>query len=347
MNASSSTSPARQRTDRLDIGRQSGNLRLPERIAALGARLEARADTRAAAGLQVHVREARAHVRDWNPSGVSSATSDRYAHVVSQMRAAGGRPEDAACKSTFEYKRAALVHQTRSELKTSLTELDRAKREGDVNRAADAYNRIQNGLETLRKYPPSTGSREQDLQRRSAYPGPVQAAADRSNGKRASLVDLPDNWRDSLQAEVRDYDRPAVAAMALTGCRPAEVSGIKVRQRDENITFEIRGAKVDADRGVKSRTISIEKSELEQSQAGQDLQDWLGNRECRTVSHRGDVAAFRERVARAADRADLGQVSSYTFRHSEARELRNSGESREEIANRLGHRSERSQSTYG
>lgn len=348
MNASAN--PVRGRVDRLAIGRAQGggNLRLNERVSLLRERLELRADARAAAGLQAEVREARGHVRDWHPErAVSANTAKRYAQAVTQMKAAGERPENAACKASFEFRRAALVHTARAEIKQSLTDLDRAKRAGDLDRATTAYNRVREGLATLRRYPPSTGSREQDLQRRSAYSGPSRAAPDRSNGKRGSISDLPADWRDRVQRQARDHDKPALAAMSLTGCRPAECHGVKVRQDDDRVTLTIKGAKFDDDRGVKTRTISLEKSELEQSQAGRDLQAWLGGREARTIAVPGSTEAFLERVSRACDRAGLEQASAYSFRHAEARDLKNDGAAQEEIANRLGHRSERSQSVYG
>lgn len=351
MTTSSNSANHRPRIDRLDTGRPlqpAGSLRLEERVAVLRERLEARADAREAAQLRADVREARAHVRDWNPAqAVSQDTAGRYAKVVDQMRQANERPEDAKCKSTFEFRRAALVHETRFDVRTALRDLDRAKRTGDLSCAADAYNRVRTGLKTLRHYPPTTGDRDADRQRKSVFRGPAQADEGRSNGKRPSLTGLPADWRDRVQAEARDHDKPAVAVLALTGCRPAELRGIKVRQDDENLTLEIRGAKVDDDRGIKARSVTITKTELDQSQAGRDLADWLGKRDCRTITHQGNVAAFRERVARAADRAGLEQVSSYTYRHAEARDLRQASIDREEIAQRLGHRSERSQSVYG
>ena len=342
---------ASQRTDRLDAGRTRshghGSLRLSERVACLRDRLEARADVRAAEGLRADVREARGHVRGWQVGHVSQDTAQRYANVVAGMRASGQSPQDAGCKATFEFRRAALVHATRVELKSNLRDLDSAKRSGDLCRAARAYAGVREGLETLRRYPPSTGSREQDLQRRTAFQGASRPPADRSNGKRSSLAGLPDEWRDAVQEQARPADKPALATMSLSGCRPAETRGIKVRQSENEITMEIRGAKTDDERGMKTRTLTFEKSELDNSQAGRDLLDWLGNRECRTVAYEGSVAAFRERVSRAADRAGYEQVSAYSFRHAEARELKESGADREEIASRLGHRSERSQSVYG
>lgn len=337
-----------RRADRLDTGRtQGGSLHLQERVACLRERLEARADTRAAEGVRADVREARGHVRSWQEGAVSRDTAARYAHAVAGMRASGQSPESARCKSTFEFQRAALVHTTRAELKSNLRDLDAAKRSGELGRAAQAYAGVREGLETLRRYPPSTGSREQDLLRRSTFQGPSRPEAERSNSKRASISDLPEGWRDQVQCAARAQDRAPLAAMSLTGCRPAEVRGIKIRQTETEVSMEIRGAKVDEDRGIQTRTLTFSKSELENSQAGRDLQEWLGNRDCRTIAHEGTVAAFRERVSRAADRADLEQISAYSFRHAKARELKAAGEGREEIANRLGHRSDRSQSAYG
>jgi integrase len=320
-------------------------LRIDERVSTLRERLESRADTRKTAALRADVREARDHVKGWDEKKVSTTTAARYDRTVRQMRADGTRPEDARCKNTFEFRRAAVVHDARATVKSGLRDMDRAKRNGDRYAAATAYNSVRTALETLRQYPPGTGSREQDLTRKSAFSGPSRA--ERSNGKRGSISGLPADWRDRVQAELRDGDRAAVAVMSLSGARPAELRGVKVRQNDDTVAMTIGGAKFDAERGVKSRTLEFSRDELAQTQAGRDLSDWLGNRPVRTVAYEGSLSAFRERVARAADRADLQDVSGYSFRHAQARELKQAGTDRDEIARCLGHRSERSQSVYG
>lgn len=337
--------------DRLDIASRvpshTGGLRLEERVAVLRERLEARVDSHSVERTRSVVREARGHVLDWKPSAVAESTSARYLNEVSKMSASGQTPEDARCKSTFEFQRAAVVYDARREIKKSLTELDRAKRGGDLDRAAEAFNRVQGSLEVLRRYPPSSGDRKLDLERSSAYHGPSHSDPDRSNGKRVSISQMPSDWRDMVQREVRDEDKSAVAAMSLTGARPAELKGIKVLQDEDSVRFEIAGAKVDESRGIKTRVISIEKSELEKSQAGRDLQSWLGNREVRTVSYSGSLPAFRERVNRSFDRSGLEEGSSYSFRHQAARDLKNEGHDNQEVANRLGHRSRFSPKKYG
>ncbi len=113
------------------------------------------------------------------------------------------------------------------------------------------------------------------------------------------------------------------------------------------MTLVIRGAKVDEVRGVKVREITINKVELAHSQAGRDLQAWLGERPVRTVAYSGSCEALRDRTARVATRAGLSHVTGYTYRHAEARDLRACGATGAEVTARLGHRAERSQRRYG
>jgi integrase len=317
---------------------------LGERVQALRDKLESRANAGQAEQLRSGVREARNLVR--GQGEVSQDTADRYVKTVESMRSAGKTPADANCKSTFEFQRAALVHVTRNELRLSVRDLDRARKSGDLQSAAKAYARVQNGLQTLREYPPSTGNREQDLQRKSAYTGAQYAQL--SNSKRSSAADLPQDWRDRVQNELARGDKAAGAVMSLTGCRPAEARGIKVTQNDEgDVTLAIKGAKFNEFRGVESREITISRADLEKTQAGRDLSEWLSNCEQRTTSYTGDLSAFRARVNLAFDRAELTGASAYTFRHAQAAELREAGASLSEIAERLGHRSLNSQSKYG
>lgn len=343
------------RRDRLDLAGDRTTSRsqparqgldLAGRIDAMRSRLESRADPREAATLRADVREARVHVRDWTPGKVTHDTATRYARTVETMRETGTRPEDSACRATFEFRRAAVVHEARRETKQALSDLDRARRRGDAGQAADAYTRVRQGLDTLRQYPPSSGNRSEDLKRTSAYTG-SRDPVDGSYSKRASLDRLPFGWRDDVQREAVPADRPAVAAMSLTGCRPAEVRGIRVTQDSDSVTFSIRGAKVDDARGVESREITLSKSDLATSQAGRDLAEWLGSRSVRTITHSGGADNFAERTGRACERAGHPAASAYSFRHQTARDLRLAGADHEAIAARLGHRSDRSQRDYG
>lgn len=310
--------------------------------------LSARVADRQAEVLRDAVREARRHIKGFDPArAVSENTAGRYASALAYMISKDEGPEDAACKASFEFRRAALIHETRTNIKSDLRDLDRAKRQGDAHAESRAATRVQASVETLRRYPPSTGKLEQDVLRRSAYCGPL--LPERSNSKRSSVlaVDLPTDWKDRMQRAARTSDRPALSTMALTGCRPVEVRGIKVRQDEDRLTITIKGAKVDDARGVAVREVTFDKTELAQTVAGRQLQAWLGKRSVRTVSYQGSCEALRDRVARTAERAGLEDVTSYSYRHAAARELRANGASHAELAVRLGHRAERSQRNYG
>lgn len=327
---------------------RNDRLRVEEQVAVFRERLNLRSDAKRTVQLLADVREARALVRGFDSRDVAASSLGRYTRVATQMRAAGSHPEDAGCRNTFEFKRAALVFTSRSELKVALRDLDKHRRTGNAPAVAEAYTRLLDGLSTLRRYPPTTGSREKDRLRTSAFQGPARPEPSRSNSKRASITGLPPDWRDAVQREINVPDRAALAAIALTGCRPIEVRGIRVRQAsDEYLTLTIRGAKLGDERGIETRSNHLGRTELTKTQAGRDLLNWLGTREQRTIAYPGSVEAFRERVSRAADRARLPHVSTYTYRHAIARELKDSGLNRTEIAERLGHRSKRSQSVYG
>lgn len=115
--------------ERLEIthsARRSGSdsLRLGERVSYLRDLLEGRADVRAAGQLRADVREARGHVKGWDASGVSPGTADRYQGAVRTMRSGSTLPESAACKASYEFRRASLIHVTRAELKQNLRTLD-------------------------------------------------------------------------------------------------------------------------------------------------------------------------------------------------------------------------------
>jgi len=350
---SAAPTSAQSRVDRLDTAPSargqghggSDRLQLSERTEALRDKLEARADSRLAGEVRADVTEARQAVKGWDSSSVSAKTESRYEKAVETMRESGARPEAAGNRATFEFNRSALVHCTRKSVKTALRDLDKAKRAGSLDKAADAYARVKTGLQTLRDYPPSSGDRQTDMQRKSAFSGPRSGGA----SKRYSLDNLPAGWRDSVQREAAKGDRPALGVMALTGCRPAEVRGMRVTQDKAagTVTFSIHGAKVDDARGVELREITLQKDELQRTQTGRDVAEWLGNRDVRTVTHSGDTSNFCNRISAACDRAALPAASAYSYRHQTARDLKTSGLEKSEIADRLGHRSARSQADYG
>ena len=347
--------PKNMQSDRLDSStsrsrsprEQGQGLQFGERVTSLRQKMEQKTDLAMANIVRSEISKARNFGKDFSPNQVSNDTNSRYVSAVDNMKNNNKAPEDSKSKATYEFNRAALVHVTRIELKSALKDFDKFKRTGDLNKAAESYLKIREGNAVLNKYPPSTGNRAEDLKRGSIYKGSIKS--DQSNCKRDSISSLPQGWKDKVQNQINEKDRPAAAVMSITGCRPAESKGVKVRQSDDKTTIsvEIKGAKVDQDRGIKSRIVEFDREELEKSQAGKDVLDWLGDRQCRTTTHAGSLESFRERVNSAFDRAGCEQGSCYSFRHEKATELREQGLKPEQIAAQLGQRSSASQSVYG
>ena len=333
-------------TSRTNTHRGQG-LQFDERVSSLREKMEARTDHNIASIVRGDVKTGREFVKGWDTAQVSNNTQNRYTREFNNMKSNNIAPEHANCKATFEFQRAALVFNVRKELKEGLRDFDKFKRSGDLNKAAQSYLKIRECNQILTKYPPSTGNRAEDLKRESLYHGDIKS--EKSNCKRDSVNTLPRDWKDKVHAQVNEKDKAAAAIMQLTGCRPIEARGVKVRQDADKSTVrvEIKGAKVDQDRVIPSRIVEFERDDLEKSQAGQDVLKWLGERQCRTTTTAGTLESFRERVNSAFDRADCSIGSCYSFRHEKATELRESGSSPAQIAATLGQRSEASQSVYG
>lgn len=292
------------------------------------------------------IRDARGHVRGWNPDGVRKETRERYAEMLDRMDRSGQRPEAIAGTTRAYYSyRAALVHSARGELKEALTERDKAARTKDAAAQSRAESRIGTALAILERYPPGERDRESNLTRESLYHGPRQSA--RSTGKREALESREPDWRDRLWQEIRIPDRDAVAVLALSGARPAELAkGIKVNRTEDSLRFTIRGAKVDdcTGRGQPERVISIPRKEAMATVEGRHLLESV-RVPCNVSIDNSN--ALTHRLGRAGERVGIVRVSPYDYRHAFASRLKEAGVGRTEIAAALGHRVERSQASYG
>lgn len=307
------------------------------------------------------IKESRELVKGWRPDTVSTLTRDRYAELAGRMERAGKTPEQmSGTRGTFKIYRAAAVHTARTNLQSELRERDSLMREQKTATGAQekvefraqllaTESKIREARAILDRYPPGTGDVLKDRERTSAYSG--AKTSDRSNGK-DHLDKLPPDWRERVWSLTGDRDRDAVAVLALTGARPAELTkGVRVEHgRDGSLTFTIRGAKLGDDRGQKERILTVDKSAAERSAEGRHLLAQVREGHGRDVRI-GDAGNFSDRVAHAGERAGLSgdqRVSAYTYRHDFAATLKSDPSlSRDEIATALGQQAERSQEAYG
>ena len=156
-------------------------------------------------------------------------------------------------------------------------------------------------------------------------------------------ADLPAlSWQEQVMASATVKQKPFVALMWATGCRPAEIErGVTVRRVQGGIEIEIPGAKVTETKGQPRRKILIDAK----SPAGLHLGMALGakaeiemSRGAKRIGH--DFADIRRRTGLAA-------VSAYSFRHQVSSDLKAAGVDKNAIAQVLGHASERTQGRYG
>lgn len=320
----------------------SASSRLNDRVHAL-------AEKRMQARLTIEqVRDAREMVKGWKPTTVSPDTRNRYAKLTNRMERTGKQPEQmAGTPAAFRSYRAAAVFKARSEIKAGLSDRDKTARAGDQAAKAQSEIRISAAMAILDRYPPGTGDPRKDMLTPSRYQG--AAYSDRSTGKKNALASRPADWRDRVWQEINPRDRDAVAVMALTGARPAELEkGIKVRSTPEGLTCRIQGAKLGDNRGQQERTITLTKAEAKKSAEGRHLMRIREGTE--RTAQVGSANALTQRLERAGVRAGIHgeKVSAYDYRHAFSSRMK--ADDRFTPADRataLGQQVERSAEAYG
>jgi hypothetical protein len=163
--------------------------------------------------------------------------------------------------------------------------------------------------------------------------------------KRATMP-KGDNWQARVFDAATPAQRPAVAVLWATGCRPAELEkGVDVMRSPAGaLVVRIPGAKVSdkAGAGQPVRVLVIDES----TEAGKALSGLLGKDQKRTIQRRAerlnkDFATIRGKIG--------GTASPYSMRHQIAANLKAEAgpDGADKVAETLGHRTTRSQSRYG
>jgi len=176
------------------------------------------------------------------------------------------------------------------------------------------------------------------------------------NSKR-NISKLTDDYRD----KIADYAisknlkcRDAILVLKSTGCRPNELkNGVRIRLSNDlkNIEFLVVGSKLNAKqkRGIRLRKISV--SLNENNKYLQPLVDQIIANENHninvTITSENSFSGYITKISKKIWPRKHYHASSYSFRHSFATDLKNSGASHIEIAKCMGHASTRSQQSYG
>lgn len=163
--------------------------------------------------------------------------------------------------------------------------------------------------------------------------------------KRVVLSRLPAGFQKMVYQAATDTQRPAVAILWATGCRPAEIEkGARVCLEEDCLVVELRGAKVTAGTGHAWRRLYIDR----RTAAGRAVLEQLGNRTSMEVQRKAkrianDFADIRARLGHGFE-----GLSPYCMRHAASAAAKSSeAMNPEDVAGLMGHVSTRTQSRYG
>lgn len=262
--------------------------------------------------------------------GVSDKTAKTYAATVTRRMdlsgQGGGLLMAGVSASSWHATRAALTWGAARAWRDETQASDKAQRAGDI---AAAIAHARRAIEAARA-----------VKSVEAAERPTQTQKRKS--KRATLPRAP-GWQGRVLEAATLTQKPAVAVLWATGCRPAEIEqGVDVFRDDKGrMIVRIPGAKIHEGHGAGQpfRHLLIDES----TEAGAALAAILGDAKKITVQRGAarlnkDFASIRDRIG--------GSAAPYSMRHQAAAELKKTMEPKE-VAAALGHRVTRSQSRYG
>lgn len=256
-----------------------------------------------------------------------SATTARRLNLDAKS---GGQIMAGVSAASWHATRAALLWGASRAWHQEMRAQDAAQKADDVAGAMRHARRALTAAEVVGKI--EVAEKPQEPKKRRA-------------SKRASLPKAAD-WQARVYEAATEAQRPAVALLWATGCRPAEVGkGVDLVRDDRGrLLVRIPGAKVHEGHsaGQPVRMLLID----EHTEAGRALAAVLGTQKKATIQRKAerlnkDFAAIRARIG--------GSASPYSMRHQVSADLKAGmgQDNAEEIAAALGHRSTRSQGRYG
>lgn len=244
---------------------------------------------------------------------------------------ASSGPMDGVSARSWHATRAAILASSGEAYRMARRRCDDAQRAGDLAGALDAAGDASGMLDVIER----TLSAER----------PVATAPRKT--KRRSLPRTP-GWQGKVFEAATPAQRPGIAVMWATGCRPAEIEDgvdlrfVRLKDGREVIHAHVPGAKVTAITGQPRRVLAI----ATDTEAGRALLAVMAGRPEITVQR--SASRLRKDTADIMSRSGLGwAVSPYSFRHQQAAELKATMPDAAEVAAALGHRTTRSQSRYG
>lgn len=244
----------------------------------------------------------------------------------------GGMLMSGVSARSWHTIRAALLHETARAYVDARRACDAAQRAGDLDAASKAAIQARRAVQAMQAVTkaekPTTST--------------MRAT------KRATLP-RTENWQESVLDLASPVQKPAVAVLWATGCRPAELeAGIDIelamKAGEQVIMVRIPGAKVTKNGGQPQREMLV----AVDSAPGRALLEVMQGRMSMTIQRgatrlRKDFATFRENLP--------WKISPYSMRHQLAANLKailgTDEAGAKQVATVLGHRTTKSQKRYG
>lgn len=264
---------------------------------------------------------------------VSESSAKTYAAICGRRldfdQDGGGQLLEGVSAASYHATRAALRWGAARAWYEARRAADKAQKAGDISTAEVWAKRAVVAGEVLQSI--ETAKRPEATKRRKS--------------KRAVLP-KGDDWQARVYDAATPTQRPAVAVLWATGCRPIELeNGVDIsRNKAGALVVRIPGAKVSEKMGSGQpvRALVIDES----TPAGQALAAVLGSEKQITVQRvadrlNKDFAAIRAKIG--------GKMSPYSMRHQVGANLKAElgPDGADKVAEALGHRTTKSQSRYG
>lgn len=276
---------------------------------------------------------------------VSPETAATYAKISERRHRAvatkGGHIMDGVSRASWHATRAALMHCIAVEAHEAKRLQEAAWKAGNKREAAN-----------------QAVLRRQIVERAEVVMSAEQPEAKKKRQTKRETLPGDPAWREVVYRHATPEQRPGVAVVWATGCRPAELAdGVDITIEDEDgtrvIHCDIPGKKVTLHSGQPHRRITI----LADSPQGRALVEILDQETTKTITRNAkvlnnDFARIRARMARKE--GIHWDAAPYTMRHQMAadakryfRSFMGEDEAKEAVAKTLGHRVTRSQERYG
>lgn len=288
-------------------------------------------------------------------SELSDKSRDSYRADALRVAAAGGDLLSlAGTAASFRKLRAACIWKAREDLKECLQRADRARK------------RHGNELVSLCVYHDELGPIEQRLAALASlkFDSDKAVRREKSHNQRQKLGRLPADWVRRMHDRTKCGKYGAVVAVAaVIPVRPAEIAErVRVQLLDDgSLLFEVKGAKckdegVGVAKGVKGigqplRRLKVARVDSSRSEVFEFLKAACRDNGGSISVGKGLTASGISNAFRAASALEFPNMTSppsfYALRHEGSAELKSAGLSKRDVAQGMGHASERSQKAYG